>query len=49
MMLLQGSRKRCIIAFRMGFEVVVEIPIDESGGRSPIEKDGKIFFFAKGD
>ena len=27
-----------------GFEVVVEIPIGESGGQFPIEKDGSLFF-----
>ena len=28
----------------LGFEVPVEIPIGESDGRSPIEKNGKLYF-----
>ena len=30
-----------------GLEIVVEIPIGESGGQSPIEKDGNLFFLQK--
>ena len=38
-MLLLGNG--VLLLLEWGFEVVVEIPIGESGGRSPIEKDGK--------
>ena len=30
---------------KWGFGVVVEMPFGENGGRSPIEKDGNLFFF----
>ena len=37
------------VGCRVGFEVTVEKPIGECDGQSPMEKDGKLFFFfAKG-
>ena len=40
--------KAVLLLFVWEFELVVEIPIGESGGQSPLEKNGILFFFAKG-
>ena len=36
--------KGVLLHSELGFEEVVEIPFGESGGQSPIERDGKLFF-----